>query len=474
MAFWNTKGPKAPTALIATAASSSQINLSWTDNSTDEAGFKIDRSPDGSTGWTTITTTAANVVAYSDSASLSMITTYYYRIYALSSSGYSNIANATTLVPTPTGFTASSGYPINLNWNDISVTSYVVVRGPAGSNPTLVPVDGTGYTTGQVVGSDTVVYAGSVFSASDTTGVSKSTYYYKIYARAGATKYSAAASTSAYALNCGALAAGGTWVLVPGDSVYGTNPFCVQKYEASNVGGLPKAQAGVAPWAYITQSSAISACTSLGAGYHLITNPEWMTVAANIARTGSNWTGGRVGSGELIRGNSDNYSTDINDNPNPPCRANANDAYAWVTPRDPSCTNSLQGGLALNQRRTHSLSSGSVIWDIAGNVGEWVNYYNLNDKPSTAFNVQYSAIGAGSATTPRSHIVPQQSTQSWWNDGWNSVQGIGMYYGGANGSGGCMNRGGSYSDWSATGVFTIWLNMNTSFSNFGQGFRCAY
>jgi hypothetical protein len=33
--------PTAPTSLTATLASSIKVNLSWTDNSTDESGFKI-------------------------------------------------------------------------------------------------------------------------------------------------------------------------------------------------------------------------------------------------------------------------------------------------------------------------------------------------------------------------------------------------------------------------------------------------
>jgi hypothetical protein len=35
--------PAAPTNLVATAVSSSQINLTWTDNSNNETGFKIER-----------------------------------------------------------------------------------------------------------------------------------------------------------------------------------------------------------------------------------------------------------------------------------------------------------------------------------------------------------------------------------------------------------------------------------------------
>src|SRR5207302_9691012 len=39
--------PAAPSNLVAVAAGVSQINLTWTDNSNNETGFKVDRSSDG-------------------------------------------------------------------------------------------------------------------------------------------------------------------------------------------------------------------------------------------------------------------------------------------------------------------------------------------------------------------------------------------------------------------------------------------
>src|SRR5436189_4413779 len=57
--------PAAPTRLVPVAVSSSQINLSWTDNSNDETGFKIERSSNDST-FTQISTVGANVTTYAD------------------------------------------------------------------------------------------------------------------------------------------------------------------------------------------------------------------------------------------------------------------------------------------------------------------------------------------------------------------------------------------------------------------------
>lgn len=95
-----TSGLAAPSNLTATAASTTQINLSWQDNSSDESDFHIERSPDGSSGWTEIATVSASTTGYSNTG-LTCGTTYYYRVRAhrhsdSQYSDYSSTANATT------------------------------------------------------------------------------------------------------------------------------------------------------------------------------------------------------------------------------------------------------------------------------------------------------------------------------------------------------------------------------------------
>jgi chitodextrinase len=89
----------APTNLTATAASKSQINLSWADNSTNESSFKIERCQGaGCTNFAQIATAPANATSYSNTG-LSPNTTYRYQVRASNSAGdsdYSNIAQATT------------------------------------------------------------------------------------------------------------------------------------------------------------------------------------------------------------------------------------------------------------------------------------------------------------------------------------------------------------------------------------------
>jgi hypothetical protein len=74
--------------------------LTWTDNSSSEAGFVIERSTTSSftTNLVTSQKLAENTPSYSD-RSLQKKTTYYYRAFALDSTGTrsapSNVASAT-------------------------------------------------------------------------------------------------------------------------------------------------------------------------------------------------------------------------------------------------------------------------------------------------------------------------------------------------------------------------------------------
>jgi predicted phage tail protein len=89
--------PNAPTALMAAAASKSQINLTWADNSNDESGFKVERSTDGA-AYTQVATVASGSKSYA-STGLSAGKKYYFRVRAYSANGnsaYTSAASATT------------------------------------------------------------------------------------------------------------------------------------------------------------------------------------------------------------------------------------------------------------------------------------------------------------------------------------------------------------------------------------------
>ena len=137
----------APSSLVATPTSSSQINLTWVDNSSSENRFAIERSNDPITGFAHVGTVSRNIASYAD-LGLTPSTTYYYRVRAIAPGGglssYSSVASATTLnlsdsaapsVPAGLTATASSCSQVNLSWTAATDTGgsglagYKVFRG---------------------------------------------------------------------------------------------------------------------------------------------------------------------------------------------------------------------------------------------------------------------------------------------------------------------------------------------------------
>jgi hypothetical protein len=115
----------APTALTATATSSSSIALLWTDTAR-ESGFRLERSGDGGVTWFTIGSTHRNVTTFADTG-LPSATTYTYRAVAFDGrmvSTPSNVATATTIVDPPPAttlaLTVTSSNQIVLTWSDVA------------------------------------------------------------------------------------------------------------------------------------------------------------------------------------------------------------------------------------------------------------------------------------------------------------------------------------------------------------------
>jgi len=97
--------PAAPSALIATASSTTQVELRWAGHANSETGFQLERAPAGG-NFSALATLAANLDRYTDNG-LTAATAYSYRVRAVAgtvTSPYSNIADVTTA----TGTTAPS------------------------------------------------------------------------------------------------------------------------------------------------------------------------------------------------------------------------------------------------------------------------------------------------------------------------------------------------------------------------------
>jgi formylglycine-generating enzyme required for sulfatase activity len=280
---------------------------------------------------------------------------------------------------------------------------------------------------------------------------------------------------------------GGNWVLVPGNSTFGTNDFYVMKYDATcsdgngnNINTLPDGdgynnggnsvnpnncttangrQISSLPGGYpivdISQTQAISYCAAIGA--HLITNNEWQTIAWNVESQASNWSGGTVGSGALPIGNAANGSE---------YPADQNDANGYAG-------EGSQTYGSLSQKRTLALSDGAVIWDMAGNVWQWTNNTILGTKKpagsgGTGGWSEWTTVGSYDGT-----ILTQQSAGPAQSS-WNSSQGVGQYYEGANdGTSYGFLRGGSWYSGGLDGVEALHLNNIPSSAGISVGFRCA-
>jgi O-glycosyl hydrolase len=91
-------------------ALTTQMALSWTDNSSSETGYTVERSTNGVT-WTVLTSSlAANTTTYVNTG-LAEATTYYYRVKATSggtSSDYSSVATGSTILAAPSSVSSSS------------------------------------------------------------------------------------------------------------------------------------------------------------------------------------------------------------------------------------------------------------------------------------------------------------------------------------------------------------------------------
>ncbi|NVM26767.1 MAG: S8 family serine peptidase [Desulfobacterales bacterium] len=186
--------PAMPSHLAAGALSTDQIDLSWTDNSFDESGFKIERKTGPEGTYSHIVTIGANGESSSDT-DLREATTYYYRVSAFNSAGnstYSNEANATTYPAAPSNLsaTAVSAIQINLSWTDNS-------SGESGFK--IERKTGSGGTYSLITAIST-----NITSYSDTELRGSTTYYYRVraYNSSGSSTYSNEASDTTFSSSC--------------------------------------------------------------------------------------------------------------------------------------------------------------------------------------------------------------------------------------------------------------------------------
>ncbi|WP_162299992.1 PKD domain-containing protein [Kineobactrum sediminis] len=119
--------PAAATHLVAGTVSATAINLSWQDNATDEAGFRVERSVDGGNSWMLVASVGTDSTSFIDSG-LSAATTYSYRVTAFNTAGSSepsNVDSATTSSATEISLQANAYkekgvQTVDLSWQGVT------------------------------------------------------------------------------------------------------------------------------------------------------------------------------------------------------------------------------------------------------------------------------------------------------------------------------------------------------------------
>ncbi len=198
--------PAAPSGLAYSLLTTTNVDLRWNDNSSNENGFTMERCTGtmlfcaaNPGAWSLITSTAPNVTAFRDFG-LAPQTTYNWRVEAfnsLGSSGSSNVISATTPsapaapLPAPTNLQAQArrtrgSIQVRLSWTDNAATE-------------------TGYKVERCTGSSCTNFAAiAVLPANaaghtDTSVTSRATYRYRVAAQSASLKspYSNIAMVSA-------------------------------------------------------------------------------------------------------------------------------------------------------------------------------------------------------------------------------------------------------------------------------------
>ena len=450
----------AATVTLSVAATAPNLSYAGATGNNGTAGSSMSVSP------TTLNNNGAVLTSCTTSPALSV--------------GLSINSSTCVISGTPTGALTSTTYSVTATNSAGSSAAATITLSVAGAVPTLSYTGATGASgtvgtamsvTPTTLNNNGAAITNCTISPALTVGLSINTTTCVISGTPsnilGLTTYSVTAVNSVGSSTAASVILSvcpANYIRVPANSTLGVSEFCVSQFEMKNVSGVATSQAASTPWVAISQVSSKSACNALGTGYDLISNPEWITIAREIEKTDSNWSGGSKGVGMLNRGHSD---------------TSPNSALAVTDINDPyigTDNNSGQvAGSGWEQKRTHALSNGQVIWDFAGNVWEWIDW-NLgsvvNSAPTScaAAWTQFPSV-ACPALTSANYMPgnPGLVTASLYN----SSYGLGQFFGGG-GDGGAPLRGGSYSEGDRSGVFTAYINNSPDSTHLNGGYRCVF
>jgi formylglycine-generating enzyme required for sulfatase activity len=238
---------------------------------------------------------------------------------------------------------------------------------------------------------------------------------------------------------------------VAADSELGTQPFCIMRFEAKEQSSRIVSEPDGLPLVNVTREDANAKCQSISPYYRLMSNTEWQAMARKTEYLLLNWDETDT---YMRRGHSDN-------DPSQPLAASNNNWACFGTD-----TGTTEGTACDTQWRYLRINADSRVWDIAGNVAEWVSDdYTVTSTPDTdSYIAQITDPTLKLKFGPYGHHSPS-SSENYNGFGHLKVNAPAGTYG--------IARGGSYLDGDKSGVFAADATLDPSQGHPHVGFRCV-
>lgn len=340
------------------------------------------------------------------------------------------------------------------NSGDVSIISFSVT-GATGTETVSVYTDSN--CTGSVIGSAAAV-GGTATITSSALAIGAATEF-NLYAK-GSVSTSCSNLNQKYTFSCPT-----GYIRVPSNTSLGTtNDFCVMKYEAkSGPSNNAISESAGNPIVSFKVGDSQAKCTNNGAKYDLISNPEWMTIARNAESVSSNFQAGVFARGWAAR-------SDYGDSWSNTAVATSTDSSCLYNTGADTCGST---GSHL-YKRTLNLSNGEIIWDLSGNVYEWVDW------DLSSAGVQTGSINCASSWVEFPTLIsndPCFGNSLFAKDvipftaNGSSVEGFGRFFGS---NGGIAKRGGAWDGGWYSGAYTLILQPTAADYDPHVGFRCVY
>jgi hypothetical protein len=297
------------------------------------------------------------------------------------------------------------------------------------------------------------------------------------------------------------------YVKVPALAGFTNSDFCIAKYEMraknmssqnlvlnGNNGGLPLSVSehtpestpkGI-PWIRINFADMLTACNSLGTGYHLATGNEWISLIRNAENVNTNWSSGSSGTGYVYSGHSDGVIDTSNCPDGSPVTydgllvVSACDGTNAYVGTGNNSTDAWDSGKS--QRRTMYLSNGETVWDIAGNVRDVID---LIGNGSSLYYTGYSTSSYANVNSPETINVFNGTTGAtnlninWLQSALTSLDHLNnqigqIYLKSDIRSGIVMSRGGNFQKSNKPGLYAADLDQLATTQSDSGGYRCSF